>query len=129
MSARMPALRRRGARTTKPRARKTTRMGRSERTYGSVARRACPSPPLTPARDSILMAMLLVLRVLPSTTELQQRTPSQPSVSEHDDKFMLSIGCLVCAAGQGSTVHALPYSSGQKPLGGVKCSKQRGRMS
>ena len=57
--------------TTNPSARKTTRMGMSALTYGMAARMAWPAPLFAPARDSILTDMVLVVRVLPSTTDLR----------------------------------------------------------
>ena len=51
-------------------------MGTSERMYGSVARMHCPDPPFAADLASMRTDMLLLLRVLPSSTDLRpkQRT-------------------------------------------------------
>ena len=59
-------------RTTKPRARKMMMMGTSDRMYGSVARMHWPEPPLAADLASMRTDMLLVLRVLPSSTDLRR---------------------------------------------------------
>ena len=54
-----------------------------------------PSPPFTPARDSMRIAMLLVLRVLPSTTDLSTHNPTQLSEGEDTGVWKLQEGtCL-----------------------------------